>query len=257
LAAFGSTETKVKRAAFRCQRSELTGVQQWNGIESWLSDEFLSSNNEGESAIMANELSIGLDRSIADDMTGAFRVERRLSDETRHDELLYKSHDLAAAQGSTPFAWPACILPAQGCHVLNATRLRSVTGRAPNAFSNGAKRLLAATRNTTAAGGCLLNAKLARFKAELDAFDLAEGAATHLICDSSSAAVSCTRGKDPHGPEVGSTHLAWVSLQGGNAETPKTGICHRQLSFSSVWRDRNTATLLRDHSLALWNRKCI
>jgi hypothetical protein len=141
---------------------------------------------------MANVFPLGIGRVVADDMSRALPVERSgASDEARHDDLPCDSHDLAATQGA---------------HALRLARLYLASARmscSPPDTSAERDKARAeclfqwakgATHNTTAAGGCLLNAELALLKADLDAFDLAGGAGTHLICVSS----------DPHHPEVGS-----------------------------------------------------
>jgi hypothetical protein len=151
---------------------------------------------------MAKVFPIGMDRVVADEVTRVRPVKRhRAPDGTHHDDLLYESHDLAATQGD---------------HALRLARLYLASARMSGTQSDtSAERDRAraeclvhwakeATHNTPAAGGRLLNEELALLKAELDAFDLARGAAAHLIFVSSAAAASFARGKDPHDPEVGS-----------------------------------------------------
>ena len=147
---------------------------------------------------MASVFWTGIGRVVTGDMSRAVPVERRsASGETRNDDLLYESHDLAATQGEHALRLARLYLASarMSCSPTDTSAERDRT-RAECLFDWSKE----ATLNTTAAGGSLLNAELALFKADLDAFDLARGAGTHPICVSSAAAVSYTRGRDP---EVG------------------------------------------------------
>lgn len=139
-------------------------------------------------------------------------IERHTaSDGNRRDDLLYESHDLAAAQGEHALRL---------AHLYLASARMSCTQSDTSAERDRARAeclfLWAgeAGHNTTAAGRCVLNTQLTLLKAELDAFELARGSGANPICVSSAAAVSCTWGKDSHHPEVGSAM--------GNCVSPRT-----------------------------------
>jgi hypothetical protein len=147
----------------------------------------MSSNAEGDTAIMGNEFPIGIDRVVADDVTRALPIEpQRTSVGTRYDDLLCESHDLAATQGE---------------HALSLARLYLASARKSCALPDTSAELdraraeclfywaEEATHKATAAGRCFLNGELALLKAELHAFDLARGACTSNLRESSSTCV--------------------------------------------------------------------